>query len=1190
MLCGTVYEPTMHLWFDTDDTHLSNGRPLTEVMGVIGAVHDPEKFCWTITSFPDSSASISSRLERAGFGHVANHIETDELPAWVPTDIDSFVKPLVTTNKAKTVYRIRQRMASAETMKALPGTFDERGWVDMTPEQFVVLGDWDRFVVDPETIPTTVDEVDDDLDFEDPTAVAPTTVAVVSNQSAVVSGTFLKPLIELRFGWDAVHPNKEKNRRILDLVKTTPGAKWNPKHERGRCWTIPGLGYSKTSLDDRLIRTGFTNISIKMDGVQVPEWVPSTFLLFDTEVLCTPVITYSARNGMIQVWPRLGGPGNVKRLLPEGVGAWDSEKWVFELSYSEFMASNIEPDDCFTEPGVLEAAKAEEERRSHLSPHAGTVGLAVSLEAAGGAADALIEKVGTVPEWFGLELDPYQVAGALSVVSGHTLLSDEMGLGKGSPPWVKILTPSGWTTYGEVQVGDLVVGSDGKPTRVTGVFPRGELDVFRVTMSDGASVVVDADHLWTIRSMVNPTGYTVETRSLMDVNFYDQLTFIPMVKPVMFDAEPNPPSDPYLAGNILAEFDAADSHIQKAYLYASPSNRMEFLRGMMDVGGDPKDRTYVTKSTMVAEDLTFLVQSLGGCARSETNGVTHCIKFALNSTPETCPFRDKAKAETWMKNAQFTADRVIRSIEPAGRDEVICISVEAEDSLYVTEDFIVTHNTRQAIASAAMVGASRTVVVCPPVTTTGWEREVSASLLHHYPNGEFSEPPLFTGGKNKGKPNVDHNIVVFRAGRKEKELPETGVVIIPDSILSSRDELRAKIMEWEPDVVLVDEAHRAKNTESKRSIAVRDLASVARRMSVAITGTPSFGKTDELRGPLDVAGLLGPVFGGTDKFRTDYCREDQFHGWHTRKQKLPELKRKLDEECWVLRFKSDVATDLPPKRRQTKFLDVDLSGWNEAHKQVEARVDEWLDSFMQKQVDKGVEQPQLPDDTTCQSWSRSKIGLISILRSAAAKSKLPAVIEALDEYMTAHPADENGRYDRPLIIWVHTLDVADALLEQIPKHLNAQAILGATSDSARARIIDDYQAGKVPVLVASLQAASVGITLTSGCDAWFLEFDWTPSINAQAEDRQNRRGQTRPVTCTTWIAAKTLDERIHKVNREKGDVLDVLMPKFDDNVSGISASHESEHGSIGPFEIIEEIVFARRAKWLSGKSAKAMLG
>ena len=104
------------------------------------------------------------------------------------------------------------------------------------------------------------------------------------------------------------------------------------------------------------------------------------------------------------------------------------------------------------------------------------------------------------------DLDTLREAGYVA------LLNMEPGAGKGSPLDEPVLTPRGWVTMGDLYVGDQVVGSDGKPTEVTGVFDRGTLPVYRVTFRDGSSVRVDGDHLWSITSGAHST--TVDTRTL----------------------------------------------------------------------------------------------------------------------------------------------------------------------------------------------------------------------------------------------------------------------------------------------------------------------------------------------------------------------------------------------------------------------------------------------------------------------------------------------------------------------------------------------------------------------------------------------------------------------------------------------------------------------------------------------------
>lgn len=75
-----------------------------------------------------------------------------------------------------------------------------------------------------------------------------------------------------------------------------------------------------------------------------------------------------------------------------------------------------------------------------------------------------------------------------------------MGLGKAQPLSSKVYTPSGPIPMGEVKVGSFVIGMDGLPKRVIGVFPQGRKKIFKVSFQDGSSTLCCDDHLWSIQS------------------------------------------------------------------------------------------------------------------------------------------------------------------------------------------------------------------------------------------------------------------------------------------------------------------------------------------------------------------------------------------------------------------------------------------------------------------------------------------------------------------------------------------------------------------------------------------------------------------------------------------------------------------------------------------------------------------
>ena len=72
------------------------------------------------------------------------------------------------------------------------------------------------------------------------------------------------------------------------------------------------------------------------------------------------------------------------------------------------------------------------------------------------------------------------------------------GSGKCVPNSIKIPTPEGWTTVEEVKVGDYLFDRNGKPTRVLGVYPQGEREVYEITFGDKRKTKCSIDHIWTV--------------------------------------------------------------------------------------------------------------------------------------------------------------------------------------------------------------------------------------------------------------------------------------------------------------------------------------------------------------------------------------------------------------------------------------------------------------------------------------------------------------------------------------------------------------------------------------------------------------------------------------------------------------------------------------------------------------------
>ena len=148
----------------------------------------------------------------------------------------------------------------------------------------------------------------------------------------------------------------------------------------------------------------------------------------------------------------------------------------------------------------------------------------------------------------------------------NVLVADEPGLGKFCRNGTLVLTPDGYQKIEKLSVNDLVIGSDGLPHKVTGVYPQGKMPIVRFGLTDGTNVMCSWDHLWTVEEMkqVGPqrkrtwVTNTYTTQELKDkgikTGVEERRRFrLPRIEPVEFTDEPFTDLDPYLYGILLGD-------------------------------------------------------------------------------------------------------------------------------------------------------------------------------------------------------------------------------------------------------------------------------------------------------------------------------------------------------------------------------------------------------------------------------------------------------------------------------------------------------------------------------------------------------------------------------------------------------------------------------------------------------------
>jgi ATP-dependent DNA helicase RecG len=142
----------------------------------------------------------------------------------------------------------------------------------------------------------------------------------------------------------------------------------------------------------------------------------------------------------------------------------------------------------------------------------------------------------------------------------HRLLQGDVGAGKAQPLDAGVLTPAGFRRMGDLQVGHEVVTPGGEVTVVTGVYPQGERDVYRLVFSDGTSVECDDEHLWAVKTddawhRGSPLKVltTRELRQDLCRKSGAGKWYVPLVEAPELDSPGDRPIDPYLLGVLLGD-------------------------------------------------------------------------------------------------------------------------------------------------------------------------------------------------------------------------------------------------------------------------------------------------------------------------------------------------------------------------------------------------------------------------------------------------------------------------------------------------------------------------------------------------------------------------------------------------------------------------------------------------------------
>lgn len=370
------------------------------------------------------------------------------------------------------------------------------------------------------------------------------------------------------------------------------------------------------------------------------------------------------------------------------------------------------------------------------------------------------------------------------------ILAARPSMGKAQPLDAKVLTLKGWKPMGEIKKGDQLASIDGQPSAVTGVFPQGTKQIYKVTFSDGRTTECCDEHLWQVHYREWPAPRvltTAQVATMLTRSRYQKRLWIDMYTGDFGHDEPLPIA-PWVLGILIAEGDLShlrfstaspqvlrqmtielgekfsinpdgnydyritqrggahrrglagvnpnpirehlkelglwgkhsyDKFIPDLYKKANRASRVALLRGLLDGDGWVElhgSIRFATSSEQLADDVVELARSLGAWAAKKpkqpfytykgerkeglpcwTVNIAHPHLETLFTLPEKSV---RATVRKRRKLPTFT------SIEPTRITEAQCIKVSHPSELYITDNYVVTHNTAFALNLAHNVAVT----------------------------------------------------------------------------------------------------------------------------------------------------------------------------------------------------------------------------------------------------------------------------------------------------------------------------------------------------------------------------------------------------------------------------------------------------------------------------------------------------
>jgi SWI/SNF-related matrix-associated actin-dependent regulator of chromatin subfamily A-like protein 1 len=388
--------------------------------------------------------------------------------------------------------------------------------------------------------------------------------------------------------------------------------------------------------------------------------------------------------------------------------------------------------------------------------------------------------------------------------------------------------------------------------------------------------------------------------------------------------------------------------------------------------------------------------------------------------------------------------------------------------------------------------AARVIVVCPASIKSVWSDECE-----------------------KWRPDFKIKIA---SGRNGFVLPDDGEMVIVNYEVLPKIEGDIFANDGEntaPIQIIADECHYLKNGKANRTKNFRLLSRAVLKNHGSVwllSGTPMMNNPLELWNVLMAAKLELDTFDSWPTFvRLFHGMKNEWNAWKWGNPD-PSVADRI-RHVMARRTRREVLPDLPTKfYRKTVVL-------------IDKKTKALCDGIVKTTSELDIALEDAIDRVARNRDARIGFEEMAEARRQLATAKIPYMLSLVETFEEA---------DEPVVVFsAHT-----APIDVLENRKGWAVITGSTGEDKRADAVRRFQDGKLKGIAATIKAGGVGLTLTHAHQAIFVDMDWTPAMNLQAEDRLCRIGQTKGVIINRIIADHVLDDRLTSILVSKKKLLE----------------------------------------------------